>query len=1271
MRWILLALFGTGVLRAQIAPVVVSEYFNTSPEPVEEWTELLVIADTLDLRGYILTDNNQTQTQPQGGVRFRDVPLWRRLRAGTIIVINHRGSQVVDGDARDGYVEIGAQNTTYFEQIRLDSNPGLRWEDVALNVALQGDILQLLDPQGRHVHALGHRQTPGPFFDSLPPPKVHHNGSCPNPGSVRVVPGLSLAAYNAGAGTDSTAALSEWVTKGLPNQSPQHRDLNQLLWRRLRQPRWETPRMLRAELSPVGVHLAWSAAEDPFPQDSLQGYIVVRDTAEQRSIPEDGRTYSVGERIGGGLVVAQTFADVRQTVDTFPFPCGARYVYRVYAFRYRTDDRLGNAPGATTARGRSYNEESYAEAWVEKPLPPVPRVHASAREICEGDSVVLWVEEADTNAYRYQWFLNGVELAGATTPRLTVRVGGLYTVERRTALGCRVSSAGIEIRLHSLPRLWVTIEGDTLFCPGDTVVLRAMGAQRYRWYRDGIPIDSGAECRTGQPGRYWVTGWSEFGCTATSRVIELKHMRVRLRVEPAQLNFGVLGACEAVLERGIRLTNESDVPVLLLRPVVPSGFAVVGQSFPVELAVGQSLSLRLRFAPPRGGGYSGMVRFRLHPCSVEESLEVRGEKQPGVASLSLPEVNFGVEASCRAVLRDTLLWLSNGGGVPVVAEAAWLEAPFSVVEPAFPVEVAPADSVAIRVRYEPAVGSHVRELSIAIRSGTCRDTLRATLLAVVGVPQVVAWPSQLEFPPLLGCHMVAETTLVLRNAGLVPVWVSAASVAGVAVEGVPVELLPLESRTVRLRVQPPGAGVFTGAALLRVEPCDDTLRIPIRVVAEGVTAGFASDTLEFPRLVWCGRSDTAVLTLRFHTNAGRAELIESDMTGDTAAFSVGWRKGQSVVDGEQLAVRFHPPGVGSFWARIAYRMQVDTCHLVRVLTVRGTAAGVEYELTTDGTDFGTVAVGQRVQRSLRLRNPNPFPLVLQALEGVEPPFAVQTVLQLPDTLDAGQERRIVLVYAPLQAPRQDTLRLQLRWAAPCDTVLTVLFVGASESGAEPLRLQIELPAAVRAEAGENVTIPLAIATEQAAALEAVRFLRLRFRYDWRLYDVHRVEGALHGGEVRPGELLLEGAFPVVLPRELARIHGRALWHPQRQTRLELTLDSVESSVPVAVRLGSGMLIVDSSCLAWQRYVGTGTALRLWMEATECPQVAIRLGSDEEVEVLLVDLYGREVFRWWKSAVQHGQLLRLLLPCSEMAPGAYGVIVRQGVVRRTLAFIYAP
>lgn len=1275
-RRCLLWVLTTAAVGAQVPPIVVSEYFNTSPLPVEEWTELLVIADTLDLRGYVLTDNNQTQTQQQGGVRFRDVPLWRRLRAGTIIVINHRGTQVVDDDPRDGYIEIGAQNTTYFEQIRLDNNPGLSWEDVALNIALQGDLVQLLDPQGRHVHALGHRDIPGPFYDSLPPPKVHHNGQCPNPGSVRVVPGLSLAAYSAGAGTDSTAALSTDVTKGLPNQSPQSRDRNQLLWRQLRQPRWNVPRITRAELTPAGVLLEWSAAEDPVPQDSLQGYIVVRDTVGQRSIPEDGRTYPVGGAIGSGLVVAQTVSSVRSVLDTFPFPCGARMLYRVYAFRYRADDRLGNAPGPTLARGRSYAEESFAEAVVEKPLPDMPRVSASVRELCAGDSAVLWVENPDTARYRYQWFRDGQELVGATAPQLVVRDGGRYSVRVRAESGCFASSPEIEIQVHPVPQLWVTIAGDTLFCPGDTVLLRASGALRYRWYRDGVAVDSSAVLRTSQAGRYWVVGWNEFGCWATSTVVELRERRILVMAEPDTLDFGILGACEGAREETIRLRNAGTAPIFLFRPLLPSGFTVVGQSFPVMVAGGEVLTLRLRFAPSRGGSFAGVVRFPVQPCSDTVGFPVRGTKREGIAVLSLAELDFGMEALCNARPRDTTLWLFNRGGTPLEAEAFPLASPFELLEPTTsPVVLAPGDSLRLRLRYTPQVGSFQQELRLAVRAGNCYDTVKAALNAAAAVPQVQWAPSEVVFPPLRGCVTAAETSLVVRNGGSLPVRLTAVPVPGITIGGTPLELQPFQSRVLTLRIAPPGSGVFAAEALLQVEPCGDTLRVAVQVPVEGVRAGFVLGALNFGTIFWCGRPDTVEQYLEFTATTSTVELLSYRVEGDGGSFSLGWRSGEQLRSGQGIRIRFHPPQPGRYRAEVIYTLRVDTCTLEQRLELSGEALASGYGYSADSWDFGAVVVGQQAQRVLRLRNPNAFPVVLQAVHGIAPPFALVQLLLLPDTLEPGGERTIGILYAPVQAPRRDTLRLQLRWSVPCDTALELLFVGeALATPARALRVQLEMPF-VRAAPGDYRAIPVLISAEENAA-GVLRSVRLRCRYDWRLFQLRQVEGPVpfRWQEVAPGELLLEGSAAGGLPvvGELVRLFGRALWHPQLETPLELHVDTLESSVPLEeVVVRGGVLRVDSTCRAWERRFGIGGMTTLSVEPGECPQLLLTFGSDEEAELRVFTLHGQELFTWRGDPVRSGRRVTLQLPCSQLASGVYGAVLRQGTVQRFRWFLLFP
>lgn len=137
--------------------VVVSGYFNAA-DPRNEWTELLIVSDNFDLNNYTFRDNNSVQTNWQPHVTFSN-PFWNNLRAGTIIMIWHRQYSSagilhpLDIDKDDGYIEVHANDAAYFTGGAFGSPPSFNVN--TLNVAGAGDIIQLRDPSGNHIHALG------------------------------------------------------------------------------------------------------------------------------------------------------------------------------------------------------------------------------------------------------------------------------------------------------------------------------------------------------------------------------------------------------------------------------------------------------------------------------------------------------------------------------------------------------------------------------------------------------------------------------------------------------------------------------------------------------------------------------------------------------------------------------------------------------------------------------------------------------------------------------------------------------------------------------------------------------------------------------------------------------------------------------------------------------------------------------------------------------------------------------------------------------------
>jgi hypothetical protein len=105
------------------AQVVVNEYQNNGGGVNGgDIIELLVTQDNADLRGLIIKDFSNTNTDDlnSGGFQFTQNSLWNGVRAGTLIVLKQNGAAIttdVTANCSDYNLEVGLSNTTYFTDI--------------------------------------------------------------------------------------------------------------------------------------------------------------------------------------------------------------------------------------------------------------------------------------------------------------------------------------------------------------------------------------------------------------------------------------------------------------------------------------------------------------------------------------------------------------------------------------------------------------------------------------------------------------------------------------------------------------------------------------------------------------------------------------------------------------------------------------------------------------------------------------------------------------------------------------------------------------------------------------------------------------------------------------------------------------------------------------------------------------------------------------------------------------------------------------------------
>ena len=158
---------------------------------------------------------------------------------------------------------------------------------------------------------------------------------------------------------------------------------------------------------------------------------------------------------------------------------------------------------------------------VVTPTPPVI-IAAGPLSICPGATTVLQVS---SGVGPFQWFLNGVILAGENNIALTASSGGTYTVQNGTG-ACVANSNPIVITEPISAPPTIAVVGPSVICPGSSTTLNvASGTGTFQWLEGGVAIagETGSTLTVTQAGTYSVV-LTNNGCTAQSASITINSL---------------------------------------------------------------------------------------------------------------------------------------------------------------------------------------------------------------------------------------------------------------------------------------------------------------------------------------------------------------------------------------------------------------------------------------------------------------------------------------------------------------------------------------------------------------------------------------------------------------------------------------------------------------------------------------------------------------------------------------------------------------------------
>lgn len=1294
------AIFLTAAAVTVAQQVVVSEYYNDNPP--QEWTEILVTQDNVDLRGWVVTDNNASQTSRQGGVRFRNIPYWQHVRAGTIIGIWHRdylstSPQDLDTAMADGRVMLAKNDMRFFEPY---ASPDVQFPDAPMNLAQEGDIMEILDANGNHVHGLGHRTTPGSYWIAMPEPKLNTASALNNGQSNRVFPGSMLSQYNGQHGAPLSEACAVNITRTLPNKSCTSTASNWEFWHSLRRPSWVSPQ-LQATVNPTSVQLTWNPASDPYPQDGLSGYLIVRDSSGQEFLPEQGRIYRDGERIGSTIILTHLPSTATSYTDPVVLTCGVTYSYRVFAFRFAQDDEYGAYPPPQSTRGRQYNTSVFGAVTALKQVEPGPslQTNGSPTTFCDGGSITLSVPSIPPG-YAAQWLRNGAAINGATSTAYRATTSGEYRLRLQRPDGCFVLSDSVVITVHPTPTATIFPRSRVELCQDSSLLLQSpfIEGWRYQWYRDGTPINgaTSAAYLATAAGSYTVEITNEFGCLARAEPTTIEVIRLQLELSQRQVQFPPLSGCESVREFTLTLRNQSSFPVELRRAFEPQHFFLVAPSLPVQLQPGEERSITLRFAPTVTGTWNDSIGIEIQPCGLIGWIAVQGSKSGAAGALSTQTAlkDVGVVARCNGVATprvDSLVITASGD---LTVESIRIGAPFrlgSGFPSTFPMRA--GQSQTIPIEFAPSLDRpYATDITIAYTSAQCRDSLIIPLRGTLTTPFIALSAHDITFPTLDSCSAIfADTIITLYNTSLAPIEIEQLGDEQVQIvhptPSPTLTILPKDSLQLRIRYSPNG---YTPTAqrltiLFGDQRCTQSEVLVVRGMRVGSTVTVSIATISFTPLLRC--RDTTVSSSLW--------LDVASIPSNTAGVSIAsisstteWLQ-SSLVPG-MLSDGRHPFTItvdprrlplGQSTATLSIR--IEPCN--RILTVGVTATAEDLELgfaeaalsDTLIVNVGDVPIGSSVTRTATVTNSSAYSLRFASLGQLPSWLELSAPFLPPNMLAAQTSQQATIRITPQQEGAiADTVVFDV--LDPCPRRLILIVTGRAireNVGPAPIALGVIIPETITASPGDQVRFSIRI--EGVTRPVVTSRLDLPILFDRSLFAVEQLvpgtalqDGTLTGTSSPDGYRLLITNAAVNQSGPIAYLDGRVLLGAVRETALlpdSARIVTSDSIITIAT-VQPGWLRLEDRCNLDSRLIRLGSTTQLMLQKDDS-QLTILLDQvmSADAQISLFDVSGRVVQSIFRGHLSRGQHV-FTIPLARLPQGAFLLLYSSQDITRSMLFV---
>jgi hypothetical protein len=370
--------------------------------------------------------------------------------------------------------------------------------------------------------------------------------------------------------------------------------------------------------------------------------------------------------------------------------------------------------------------------------------------------------------------------------------------------------------------------------------------------------------------------------------------------------------------------------------VTGAGFTLSGWSLPVTLAVGQSTSFNVVFAPQASGTVNGNVSIVSDAINSPLNLAVSGAGlAPGSLSANPPSISFSnVQVGNNRSVSETLT--NSSGSSVTITQAAPTGVGFSVSGLSLPVTLAAGQGATFNVVFTPQSAGNVSG-NLVVSSNASNPTLNIPLSGSAIQPGTLTPnPSSINFGNVqVGNNKSVTETITNTGGADVNISQAKATGTGFSINGInpPLTLTAGQSITFNVVFAPPSAASDSGNLAITSDASNPTLNIPLSGIGTPAAQLAVNPTsLNFGNVV-VGNSaqQTAQLLASGATvTVSSVNVSNADFTVSGLSFPVTIPAGQ----GAQFTVTFRPQSTGVTSGTASFTS--NTSNSPTVLSVSGT-----------------------------------------------------------------------------------------------------------------------------------------------------------------------------------------------------------------------------------------------------------------------------------------------------------------------------------------------